>query len=44
MSGALQMVRPQMVVCKLCGLLVGWSSVKVEMVCIPCFDKVEIRL
>lgn len=33
---------PQMVMCKLCGLLVGWSEQSVNMVCIPCFDRVKV--
>lgn len=34
---------PQMVVCKRCGLLVGWSEQKVDtFYCIPCFDHVKI--
>lgn len=36
------MKEPKMVVCALCGLLVGWSEAEVKMVCIPCFDQVRI--
>jgi hypothetical protein len=32
-----------MVVCKLCGLLVGWTDKEPStFVCIPCFDQVII--
>jgi predicted RNA-binding Zn-ribbon protein involved in translation (DUF1610 family) len=36
------MTDPQMVVCRICNLLVGWSEQKVDFVCIPCFDSVRI--
>jgi hypothetical protein len=38
------MTTPQMVTCKLCHLLLGWSDDPgVEVVCIPCFDGVQIK-
>jgi hypothetical protein len=42
MTTGITMTDPQMVTCRICHLLVGWSPQKVEFVCIPCFDLVKI--
>lgn len=37
------MVDPQPVICRVCGLLVGWSATELtDFVCIPDFDMVKI--
>lgn len=37
---------PQMVTCRSCGLLLGWTEgapVAKPIYCIPCFDKVQVK-